>query len=322
MALTEKELPSGVWQELLPKALTLVDEISKYGGVPDPFFTFGGGTVLMLRYQHRFSKDIDIFVPDPQSLGFVTPRLSDTAQVMCNDQYVEAALFVKLVLEAGEIDFVAAPNLLPAEHAFESWRLCGRDVRVETAAEIVAKKMYHRGAQATARDLFDLSFVVEHEPSALANALPFMYRHLDAFRGNLKSASSNYVKEFESVARIGYSPSFEHAVDVTLHYLDGLDARKTISEQKALDFVESMAWKVERIDQAKGEYAGPIVHQTASHFIQSLGRGIAAVHDRHKLLSNIQVQSNASLSVRVKYRDGEISLTARPPRTHDQVVGR
>jgi hypothetical protein len=33
----------------------------------------------MFRYQHRLSKDIDIFVPDPQYLGFVTPRLSDVA---------------------------------------------------------------------------------------------------------------------------------------------------------------------------------------------------------------------------------------------------
>jgi hypothetical protein len=33
----------------------------------------------MFRCGHRLSKDIDIFVPDPQYLGFVTPRLSDTA---------------------------------------------------------------------------------------------------------------------------------------------------------------------------------------------------------------------------------------------------
>ncbi len=33
----------------------------------------------MFRYGHRLSKDIDIFVPDPQYLGYVTPRLSDTA---------------------------------------------------------------------------------------------------------------------------------------------------------------------------------------------------------------------------------------------------
>ncbi|MES2536269.1 MAG: nucleotidyl transferase AbiEii/AbiGii toxin family protein [Pseudomonadota bacterium] len=53
-----------VWEVLFRKALILIDEIGKYG-TKDPFWTFGGGTVLMLRYRHRKSKDIDIFVPDP-----------------------------------------------------------------------------------------------------------------------------------------------------------------------------------------------------------------------------------------------------------------
>ena len=58
-------LPSGARESLLPRALMLTDDISKYGGIADPFWTFGGGTVLMFRYRHRLSKDIDIFVPDP-----------------------------------------------------------------------------------------------------------------------------------------------------------------------------------------------------------------------------------------------------------------
>lgn len=72
-------LPEGVWQTLLAHAFTLVDEIARHG-ISDPFWTFGGGTVLMLRHGHRLSKDIDIFVPDPQYLGFVSPRLSDAAE--------------------------------------------------------------------------------------------------------------------------------------------------------------------------------------------------------------------------------------------------
>jgi hypothetical protein len=66
-------LMDGAWQSLFQNALSVVDEIRKHGGRADPFFTFGGGTVLMLRYQHRLSKDIDLFVPDPQSLAYVTP---------------------------------------------------------------------------------------------------------------------------------------------------------------------------------------------------------------------------------------------------------
>lgn len=223
MAVVVPDLVEGPWQALFPAAMTLVDEIARYGGVTDPFFTFGGGTVLMLRYRHRFSKDIDIFVPDPQFLGYVNPRLSDAADTLCESQYVEAANFVKLILDAGEIDFVASPNLLPSEHAFEQWELFGRHVRVETAAEIIAKKMYHRGGQATARDLFDLVTVVEMAPESLELAIPFMDRHCDAFCENLKSASRNFVLEFDAVKCIDYRPTFEHAREVALGFLEALD---------------------------------------------------------------------------------------------------
>ena len=59
--LKPKNLLKGDWESLLRHVLILVDDIAKHG-VPDPFWTFGGGTVLMLRYQHRLSKDVDIFV--------------------------------------------------------------------------------------------------------------------------------------------------------------------------------------------------------------------------------------------------------------------
>jgi hypothetical protein len=83
----ERKLPDGAWKDLLPHALSIIEDI-KRNGTPDPFWTFGDGTVLMFRYQHRLSKDIDIFVPDPQYLGFVTPRLSDIAAAV-STEYVE-----------------------------------------------------------------------------------------------------------------------------------------------------------------------------------------------------------------------------------------
>ena len=91
----------------------------------------------MLRYGHRYSKDIDIFVPDPQSLGFVTPRLSDAVESITGD-YVEGPGYVKLYLPEGEIDFVAAPNLTAP--GFQAETIMGHPVRVETSVEIIAKK--------------------------------------------------------------------------------------------------------------------------------------------------------------------------------------
>ena len=120
------------WERLFRHALRLLDDLQEKSGTA-PFWTFGGGTVLMLRYRHRMSKDIDIFVPDPQYLGYVNPRLSDLAESI-SPNYVEAAGYVKLVLPSGEIDFVAAPNLTDAP--FEEWELLGRKVDLRTAGDL------------------------------------------------------------------------------------------------------------------------------------------------------------------------------------------
>jgi hypothetical protein len=74
---------------------------------------------------------------------YVTPRLSDTAASLTEEYTEMPSSFVKLQFEEGEIDFVAAPNL--TDGAWEPRGIQGRAVRVETAAEVVAKKMFHRG---------------------------------------------------------------------------------------------------------------------------------------------------------------------------------
>jgi hypothetical protein len=216
-------LPSGPWEALFQRALRLLDDVQRHGGLTDPFWTFGGGTVLMLRYGHRLSKDIDIFVPDPQYLGYVTPRLSDTAASL-TDQYTEMqGSFVKLQFEDGEIDFVAAPNLTDA--AWERWEIQGRAVRVETATEVISKKMHHRGDRATARDLFDLAMVIEREPDALAAAAPFLVRHRDRFLQQISRPGAGFVAAFEAIAATGYRPSLAYCVERATAYLSAFKDR-------------------------------------------------------------------------------------------------
>lgn len=215
-----KNLPPGAWQTLLPRAVMLIDEVRMHGGVENPFWTLGGGTVLMFRYRHRLSKDIDVFVPDPQYLGFVTPRLSDVAASLTED-YVEAPdAFVKLQFEEGEVDFVASPNLL--DDAWEPWEIGGNRVRVEKPAEIIAKKMYHRGDRATARDLFDLTLVVEREPEALRQAKRWLLRHRQAFLDQVRHPHPTLRAQFEAIAVLDYTPDFEHCVKVSSEFLQTL----------------------------------------------------------------------------------------------------
>jgi predicted nucleotidyltransferase component of viral defense system len=212
-------LPVGAWQSLLRHGFILIDEIAKHSGIENPTWTFGGGTVLMLRHFHRMSKDIDIFVPDPQYLGFVSPRLSDTAETVSSD-YVEGPGYIKLLRPEGEIDFVASQNL--TDSPYEEWDLMGRVVKVETSAEIVAKKLYHRGDRATARDLFDLAMVIQNAPQELASAAPFLVCHRDTFIQQIEQRRSVLKSQFEAIDRLNFLISYDDAVDVAMKFLSSI----------------------------------------------------------------------------------------------------
>lgn len=89
------------WESLFLRALELIDSAGDAGIALDDW-SFGGGTVLMRRYHHRLSKDVDIFLPDPQYLGYPTPRLNPGAQSMTVD-YIEQAGSLKLIFPELEI---------------------------------------------------------------------------------------------------------------------------------------------------------------------------------------------------------------------------
>ncbi|MDR8878063.1 nucleotidyl transferase AbiEii/AbiGii toxin family protein [Burkholderia multivorans] len=208
-------LPAGPWQGLFRHALTLIDEIRTHG-TSNPFWTFGGGTVLMLRYGHRMSKDVDIFVPNPQYLGYVNPRISEAASDITSD-YEEHAQFVKLVLPDGEIDFVVSQNL--TDPGYDEWELMGQPVKVETPAEIVAKKMWHRGDRPTARDLFDLTLVIEREPDSLLDAGEYLIRHRESFLRLLGEHREFLVSRFNDIQTLDYAPSFDYCVGLANDFL-------------------------------------------------------------------------------------------------------
>lgn len=199
----------GSWQALFQSALALIGDLETK--LESPTWSFGGGTVLMLRLNHRYSKDIDLFVPDPQYLGYVTPRLSDAAENLTNE-YQEGAVFVKLLLAAGEIDFVVGPPLTDAPWDLVTYN--GRQVQVESCAEIVAKKMHHRGDQAKARDLFDLCAVAELEPDAIPVARPFMDRHARAFLAGIHERRDLTKADFDRIERIAFNRSFEECLAI------------------------------------------------------------------------------------------------------------
>ena len=193
------------WETLLARALLILDCAASAGN-PVEAWTFGGGTALMWRYRHRVSKDIEIFVPDPQLLGRLSPRLNPAAESLTANT-VEQADFIKLYFPEGNIDFVVSGSLTPNPFAEEE--ILGRLVRVETPAEIIAKKLWHRAASFTARDLFDLAFVAQREPAVLSQIQGVLALRREVLLQRLKEREEALREDFEALEALDFGPSFD-----------------------------------------------------------------------------------------------------------------
>lgn len=95
-------------------------------------------------------------------------------------------------------------------------------MRVETAAEIIAKKMYHRGDRVTARDLFDLALVIEREPHPLKAASPFLLRNRQAFLAQIRQPHPSLRLAFDAIATLDYAPDFDACVALAGEFLESL----------------------------------------------------------------------------------------------------
>lgn len=201
--------PEGPWKSLLEKAFWLMDSIQS-DGYTLPRWSLGGGTVLMFYYAHRKSKDIDIFVPDPQFLGYVNPRLGGKGEEVTTD-YMDGTEFVKLFLPEGEIDFVASSTL--TENPFEEHEILGRKVLLETPLEIVAKKLWYRGDRATPRDLLDLALVIEYHYSEILDHSDVFVKNIEAFTEQCSSRRAIMLPVFEEIEKIEFRLGFDECLD-------------------------------------------------------------------------------------------------------------
>lgn len=117
----------------------------------------GGGTALMLQIDHRDSRDIDFFLPDPQLLGFVTAAVADIEAWLPGAKYRgDGSLFLKVAFEGvGEIDFIAAApvtDVCPVERTIQ-----GRKLLLDAVPAIIASKVHYRGSHLKVRDIFDIA---------------------------------------------------------------------------------------------------------------------------------------------------------------------
>jgi hypothetical protein len=197
-----------LWEALLGHALDILDAAERSGQRLGEW-SLGGGTALMRRYHHRISKDVDIFVPDPQWLGYLTPRLNTAAEEKTGE-YVEQAGFLKLYFPQGELDFIVATPLTPSPWQPET--ILGRRILVESPAEIVAKKLEYRGPELKARDLFDIATVIEREPECLAVLAPILKARRSAVLQRLVKHEAALREDFAQLDLLGKPPTYDRCV--------------------------------------------------------------------------------------------------------------
>ena len=162
-----------------------------------PRWSLGGGTALALRLGHRISDDIDIFVTSI-ALAELTPRRNPAAKAI--HPYPQwPGHYLKFEREEGEIDFLSSALQTTPGFSIELFR--GRSVALETAEEIVVKKIRYRAAQFTPRDAFDLACVLERQPEVISviareagDALPRLHAALDVIGRRGPAAISAQVR--------------------------------------------------------------------------------------------------------------------------------
>ena len=155
------------WDKLFHRALGALDSLAA-NGTPLRRWALGGGTALMIHHWHRTSKDIDLFIDDPQYLGLLSPRLNDHfgSDVI---QFVEAAHYLKVEYAEGEIDVIVSGTL--SRKPLTHFQFFGRRCPIETPLETAIKKLVYRGAELTARDVFDLAVVAQMHGAELRQEL-------------------------------------------------------------------------------------------------------------------------------------------------------
>lgn len=138
-------------------AVVALNQVSDLAGGYRFGWSLGGGTALMLQMDHRTSHDIDVFVDDHQIFGFLNPELSDlNFGLQPSEVTSDGSKFIKFTFgEMGEIDFIVSGHL--TDHPFVDRVIEGVPTRLETIAEVIAKKVYYRGAETQARDIFDIA---------------------------------------------------------------------------------------------------------------------------------------------------------------------
>ena len=210
------------YKDLLKEAILFI----KSGNIPDTAWSFGGGTALMFYYNHRYSKDIDIFLHDAQYLTYLTPRLNDYVENKVDD-YEEMSNSLKLKMGEHEIDFIIAPSL--TKIPFNIINIDDQDIRIETPEEIVIKKIFYRCEAFKVRDIVDLAVVIKNNKQSLLSNIEVYKRKLGQLMSRIKRLKDIYPNEVKELEILDVS-LVNSAFNIVLNFVEECIKNTTLSE--------------------------------------------------------------------------------------------
>lgn len=271
------------WEMLFANAIKLL----KQGGVPNNLWAFGGGTVLMQKFNHRQSKDIDIFFQNPQLLNYISPRVNDAVEgdlIACHEQYN----YTKLVFREGELDFIVSSQISAEKPTLR--KICGIPVNVEHPVEIIAKKIHYRAKEFKPRDVFDLAMVYNS--------------HRECLLSNCNSFADNIPELIKQVDYLEQTGKFEERLQA-LVILPGGEKVRGKEMQFFRDFVASIERTMNKINEVELHaaepdrvYLGEIIGIQDEKVIQEISPGIAFSHDAKTLtgITNADIGKHLSIA--------------------------
>jgi len=194
------------WQRLFAVASDLIRQVRGATGGYEFEWSFGGGTAMMIQIGHRESHDVDLFINDPQLLGFLDPSRSGLSFSVVPAAYEgDGARFQKFAFDQlGEIDFIVAGALTAVPVVKQVVE--GQLVQLETIPEIIAKKIVHRGSVARARDIFDLAAASREQRSEVISALRAFPKQVGATRRHIAALNPEFVAK--TISQLMIKPAY------------------------------------------------------------------------------------------------------------------
>jgi len=201
------------WVRLFRIARSLIEQVNSDQLIID-YWTFGGGTALMLQINHRESRDVDIFLSDSQLLPFLDPQKRDFEFEIPPDDYRgDGVRSLKLAFNnVGEIDFIVAGALTASPTTAAN--VDGQNVLLETVPEIIAKKVYYRASSIQSRDIFDIAAAGERSAEAMIDGLRMYRDHVAEALVTISKLNVDFVNR--AIQQLAIKDGYKHVAKTAL----------------------------------------------------------------------------------------------------------